>query len=122
MTDPTNVIDTFERAQVLALGMLRLAPDPAPVNRQDMSVPLLATLLYAASPGELDAGLGWVQETVSAMAAGEMFAPPVNIPDCVARKAVRIQSLNTRQKLSIYAAVQGAIAPWVSTTAGAQCA
>ena len=30
MTDPTNIIDTRERAAVLAHAMLRLAPNPAP--------------------------------------------------------------------------------------------
>lgn len=122
MTDPTNVIDSFDRAEVLALGMLRLAPDPAPEFWQDTSAPVLATLLYAASPVMLDAGLGWVQETVQAMAAGEMFAPPEGTPEVYARSVVRTQLLHPRQKDSVLRTLQGAIDPWVSAGVRGRCA
>lgn len=122
MTDPTNMIDSFGRAEVLALGMLRLAPDPAPDFWQNTSAPVLATLLYTASPVMLDAGLGWVQETVQAMAAGEMFAPPEGTPEMHARRVVRMQLLHPRQKDSVLRTLQGAIDPWVSAGARGRCA
>lgn len=122
MTDPTNMIDSFGRAEVLALGMLRLAPDPVAEFWQHTTEPLLATLLYAASPVMLDAGLGWVQETVQAMAAGEMFAPPDGTPEAYARSVVRTQLLHPRQKDSVLRALRGAIDPWVSAAGRGRCA
>lgn len=122
MTDPTNVIDTYDGAQVLAHAMLRLAPDPASTFWQSVSEPLLGALLYAASPLMDGAGIGWVHDTVVAMAAGSVFTPAPGTPQVHAARAASIQRMDERQRLSVLKTLRGAIEPWVDADHGARVA
>lgn len=68
VTDPTNRIDSRQRADVLAYAMLRLAPDPAPRCWQSTTRPVLGDLLFAASPGQTGGGMAWVHRALAAWA------------------------------------------------------
>ena len=86
MTDPTNVIDSPQRADMLAHAMLRLAPDPSPEHWQSTSQPILGVLLYAASPAQTGGGIKWVNNTVAAPTVDEGDAAgTVGISDPSAR-------------------------------------
>lgn len=122
MTDPTNVVETYVRAQVLAHAMLRLAPDAASDLWQTAAEPILATLLYTAAPGQNGGGINWVMSTVLEMEAGDTFTPPPGTPDAYAARVLRVQDFEERQKRSVVKALKDAVAPWVDGDAGSRCA
>lgn len=94
MTDPTNVIATFDRAQVLARAMLRLAPEAASDIWQTVAEPVLATLLFAGAPGQNGGGgVRWVRDTVLAMEAGDVFNPPAGTPELYAARVLTVQTV-----------------------------
>jgi hypothetical protein len=117
MTDPTNVIDSPQRADVLAHAMLRLAPDPSPRCWQWASRPVLGVLLYAASAGQSGGGIGWVASTVAALAVdGGDAASAAGIIDPAARRVLRgLDGLCAPQRASIIETLRGAVAPWLAT-------
>lgn len=116
MTDPTNVIDSPQRADMLAHAMLRLAPDPSPEHWQSTSQPMLGVLLYAASPGQAGGGINWVNNTVAALAIDDGDAAgTVGISDPSARCVLsRFDGLAAPQRASIIATMRDAVAPWLA--------
>lgn len=122
MTDPTNVIDTFDRAQVLARAMLRLAPDPALDIWQNVSEPVLATLLFAASPTQIGGGIAWVNAALAALAAGGAFTPGPGTPTMYAAHSLWVLRLDGRQRGWVIKTLRAAIEPWADAGHGARCA
>ena len=116
MTDPTNIIDTRERAAVLAHAMLRLAPNPAPQGWQSTSQPMLCALLYAASPVQAGHGIGWVNGTVAALASDKGDAArTAGISDAaMARVLSRLDGLHDRQRATIIKTLRDAVNPWLA--------
>lgn len=118
MTDPTNVIATFDRAQVLAHAMLRLAPEAASDIWQIEAEPVLATLLFAGAPGQNGGGVRWVRDTVLAIEAGDVFNPPAGTPELYAARVLTVQTLAERQKQSVVKTIKDAVTPWVDDGVG----
>lgn len=117
MTDPTNSIDTLQRAKALAHAMLRLAPAQAPEPWRSRSEPILAMLLYTASPGQAGGGVAGVHAAATALAArsGDAVAP-AGIPD--AHTTVLLGGLNglrEGERAALLDALRGAVTPWLSS-------
>lgn len=118
MTDPTNFIDSYERAQVLAHAMLHLAPQPAAEFWQSHAKPMLSALLYSASPAQLGGGIQWINDTVAALtldAAGEfdlLGAIPTSTPGH--QLLANLHNLSNGQRDSIILTLRGAVAPWLA--------
>lgn len=116
MTDPTNLIDTYERARVLAHVMLRLAPDPSPQCWQVTSEPLLSALLYAASPNQTGGGIQWVNDTVATLAI-DHAASTTHIPNTMPDNFLlaMLYGLHETQRASIIQTLRRAVVPWLAT-------
>lgn len=117
MTDPTNFIDSYERAQVLAHAMLRLAPQPAAELWQSRTKPMLSALLYNASPAQSGRGIQWVNDTVAGLTldgAGDpdlLPAIPTSTPG--QQLLAQLHALSDRQRDSIIRTLRGAVTPWL---------
>lgn len=117
VTDPTNLIDTYERAQVLAHVMLRLAPDPSPKSWQVTSEPLLSALLYAASPNQTGGGIQWVNDTVAALAIdNDDDACTTHLPNTMPSHffLAKLDGLHETQRASIIQTLHRAVVPWLA--------
>jgi hypothetical protein len=114
MTDLTNVIDSDGCASVIAHMLLRLAPEPAPGPWPTYAEPVLAALLYAASPLDTGRGLDWVYDTLTASdeqslaAAAEAAGARGD-----ARRLRRCDGLEDRQRQSVIVTMREAVGPWL---------
>ncbi|PBA42278.1 hypothetical protein CKJ63_07490 [Mycobacterium avium] len=115
MTDLTNVIDSTERASVIAHMLLRLAPEPAPEPwATTHAEPILAELLYAASPQGTGRGIDWVFDLLTA--GQDLTAAATGAGARVdARWLRRWEGLDDRQRHVIAVTMRRAISPWRQT-------
>ncbi|KPN46539.1 hypothetical protein [Mycobacterium intracellulare] len=114
MTDPTNLIDSPDRAEMLAHAMLRLAPDPSPRIWQLASEPTLAVLLYAASPSQAGGGMTWVNSIVAALADTDRDGL-ANISNPATHRILRhLEGLTQPQRTSVIATLRAAVTPWLA--------
>ncbi|KMO69808.1 hypothetical protein [Mycolicibacterium chlorophenolicum] len=114
MTDLTNVIDSPDRASVIAHMLLRLAPQPAPEPWPTYAEPVLAALLYAASPLDTGRGIDWVHAILTASAEQDLSAA-VDAAGARgdARWLRRYDGLDERQRQCVIVTMCQAITPWL---------
>lgn len=115
MTDPTNVIDSYERASAMAWALIRLAPEPAPAFWQEMSAPALAALFYAASPQDTGRGMNWVyQALLDADERNLAAAASAAGADAeMTRRLGLVDDLDPDQRQTLIAAMRRAVDPWL---------
>lgn len=114
MTDLTNVIDSAGRASVIAHMLVRLAPEPAPGPRPACVEPVLAALLYAASPLDTGQGIDWVYDILTA-------SSEQNLSEAVAAAGARVEArwlrhcdgLEPRHRQSVMVTLRQAVRPWL---------
>lgn len=121
MYDPTDHVRTLDSAVDLACVMLHArkgtaAPAPEAEVWKACSEPVLAALLYNASPSQRGGGISWVNNAVSTLADGVGDpADAFGIDDpaglCVIRRLV---ALNAGQRYSVLLTVREAITPWLA--------
>ncbi len=114
MTDLTNVIDHPDSAAVISHMLLRLAPDPAPEPWPTYAEPVLAELLYAASPLDTGRGIDWVHSILTA-SVEQSLAPAVTAAGGRGdtRWIRRCDGLEQRQRQSVLITMREAISPWL---------
>lgn len=117
MTDPTNVIDSYERASAMAWALIRLAPEPAPALWQETSAPALAALFYAASPQDTGRGMNWVYQTL--LDAGERSlsaaARAAGAGAEMIRRLSLVDDLGPDQRQTLITAMRRAVDPWLQS-------
>ncbi|WP_342228835.1 hypothetical protein [Mycobacterium avium] len=114
MTDLTNVIDSAERASVIAHMLLRLAPEPAPAPWPTYAEPILAELLYAASPLDTSRGIDWVHDILTASVEQNLAAAIDAAGGRVDGRWLRLcDGLEERQRQSVLITMRQAIGPWL---------
>lgn len=121
MCDPTDHVQTYEGAIVLASAMLYAppaltTPSPAPEIWKSNSEPVLAALLFAASPCQRGGGMAWVNSAVSTLAEGTGdSAGAIGIKDLDGYRFIRsLDTLHDRQRDSVLTTVRDAIMPWLA--------
>jgi hypothetical protein len=114
MTDLTNAIDSDGCASVIAHMLLRLAPEPAPEPWPTYAEPVLAELLYVASPLDTGRGIDWVYDTLTASAEPNLSAAVDAAGARVeARWLRRCDGLEHRQRQSVIVTMREAVGPWL---------
>ncbi|MEB3033398.1 hypothetical protein [[Mycobacterium] nativiensis] len=115
MTDPTNMIDSYERASAMAWALIRLAPEPVPALWQEMSARALAALFYAASPEDTGRGMNWVYQTLlnaderSLSAAASAAGADAEM----IRRLRLVDDLDPGQRQTLIIAMRRAVDPWL---------
>lgn len=114
MTDLTNTIDSDGCASVIAHMLLRLTPEPVLEPWPTYAEPVLAALLYAASPLDTGRGIDWVYDTLTASPEQNLTAAADAAGARVeARWLQRCDRLEPRQRQSVIATMREAVSPWL---------
>ncbi|MDQ2638387.1 MAG: hypothetical protein M3Y83_16090 [Actinomycetota bacterium] len=115
MTDPTNMIDSYERASAMAWALIRLAPEPVPALWQELSARALAALLYAASPEDTGRGMNWVYQTLlNADERSLTSAATAAGADAEMIRRLRLaDDLDPGQRQTLIIAMRRAVDPWL---------
>ena len=122
MSDPTDHVQTYEGARVLACAMLYppaciSAPrSPSTDLWKSLSEPVLAALLLAASPCQHGGGIAWVNHAVSTLAQDTGDAcDAVAIEDPEGRRYIQsVATMDGGQRDSILMTVRDAVLPWLA--------
>jgi len=116
VTDPTNLIDSPQRAAVMAHAWLRLAPQSAPLFWQSATEPFLAALLFAACPQDTGLGIEWVYEVVSASGGRSLYEAAVAAGSDGAVAAVLrgFDQMEVHRRLGFVDTMRHAVHPWLN--------
>ena len=115
MPDLTKVIDSWHRASVIAHVLLRLAAPERAAGPQPACVePVLAALLYAASPLDTGRGLGWVYDLLTTRAEHNLSAAVDAAGARVqARRLRHYDGLEPGHRQSVMVTLLHALGPWL---------
>lgn len=123
MCDPTDHVRSYEGAIVLAAAMLYppggsgarcLSTDEWKTH----SEPVLAALLYTASPCQRGGGISWVNNAVTTLAhdIGDS-AEAVGIADAEGLRFIRsLDTMDDVQRDSILMTIRDAVTPWLAAS------
>lgn len=121
MSDPIDHVQSYEGAIVLATAMMyapnhQTPPCPSIDFWKNHGEPILAALLFTASPCQRGGGIAWVDKAVSTLAeAGSDSGAAVGIADPQGLRFIRsLDMLADVQRDSILMAVRDAITPWLA--------
>ncbi|WP_431241050.1 hypothetical protein ACQ86B_28530 (plasmid) [Mycolicibacterium aichiense] len=114
------MIDTTTRAAVIAHMLVRLAPELPPGPQPTCVEPVLAALLYAASPPLGGRGIGWVYELLTTSTDGTLAeAAAATGARTDARWLRHCDELEPLQRQPVIEALRHAVRPWIQRP---QCA
>ncbi len=121
MCDPTDHIQTLEGAIVLASAMLSTPAvqshaGPSVNPWKAVSEPVLAALLYTASPCQRGGGMTWVNNAVSALAANIGHPGDViGLRHPLGRRFMNsLTSMEGRAQDTVLLTIRDAVLPWVA--------
>lgn len=121
MCDPTDHVQSYEGAIVLACALLHtpsVQPRAVSSSAEIWKVhtePVLAALLFAASPCQRGGGMRWVNAAVSAL-AGEPgpASDVVGMADPFGCRSIgSLDNLSGPQRDSVLLTVRDAVLPWI---------
>jgi hypothetical protein len=114
MTDLTNVIDSTDRALVIAHMLVRLAPESPPGPQPSCVEPMLATLLHAASSQDTGRGMDWVYAVLASPEEQSLTAAVTAVGARTDPQWLRhYDHLEPQDRRSVVAALRHAIGPWI---------